>query len=312
MAESRQIPVAGNFRKRKENASEISFSDFSNPWTFYALFSRDDLTVATWLIEQGLLGRSRPCERADCDGDMRLARRSGRPLGYTLRCNRSRDHEVSIMKYSFFERSKLDVRDIMQLIKTYLEGLSLGMTSRYAGVSYTGTAVDWGSFIRELMKEYFHVRLSQKKMSGIVEIDESLFGRRVKFHRGDPNKGLKVWVFGMVERSTNSLILYPVKDRTADTLIPLIERHVEKGSTIYSDGFSAYFHLNDMGYRHFTVIHKYSFKKTYKNAETGDIEVVHTNRIEGAWKHAKDYFRKMSGTKASQWEGHMAEVSKYN
>jgi hypothetical protein len=208
MAESRQIPVAGNFRKRKENASEISFSDFSNPWTFYALFSRDDLTVATWLIEQGLLGRSRPCERADCDGDMRLARRSGRLLGYTLRCNRSRDHEVSIMKYSFFERSKLDVRDIMQLIKTYLEGLSLGMTSRYAGVSYTGTAVDWGSFIRELMKEYFHVRLSQKKMSGIVEIDESLFGRRVKFHRGDPNKGLKVWVFGMVERSTNSLILY--------------------------------------------------------------------------------------------------------
>jgi transposase-like protein len=116
----------------------------------------------------------------------------------------------------------------------------------------------------------------------------------------------------MVEKSTNSVILYPVKDRTADTLIPLIERHLEKGSTIYSNGFSAYFHLNDMGYRHFTVIHKYSFKKTYKNAGTGEIKVVHTNRIEGAWKHAKVYFRKMSGTKASQWEGHMVGVSKYN
>jgi hypothetical protein len=44
------------------------------------------------------------------------------------------------------------------------------MTSRYADVSYTGTAVDWGSFIRELMKEYFHVHLSQKKMTGIVAI----------------------------------------------------------------------------------------------------------------------------------------------
>jgi transposase-like protein len=75
------------------------------------------------------------------------------------------------------------------------------------------------------------------------------------------------------------VILYPVKDRTAGTLIPIIERHVEKGSTIYSDGFYAYFHLNDIGYRHFTVIQKYSFKKTYQNAETGEIEVVHTNRI---------------------------------
>jgi hypothetical protein len=101
----------------------------------------------------------------------------------------SGDHEVSIMKYSFFERSKLDARDIMQLKKAYLEGLSLGMTSRYAGVSYTWTAVDCGSFIRELMKKYFHVHLSQKKMTGIV--DESLFGRRVKFHRG--LKGLGIW-----------------------------------------------------------------------------------------------------------------------
>jgi hypothetical protein len=67
MAESRQIPVAGNIRKRKENASEISFSDFSNP-----IFSIDDLTVATWLIQQGLLGRSKQCERPGCDGDVRV------------------------------------------------------------------------------------------------------------------------------------------------------------------------------------------------------------------------------------------------
>lgn len=36
---------------------------------------------------------------------------------------------------------------------------------------------------------------------------------------------------------------------------------------------------------------------------------VDTNRIEGAWKHAKDHFKRMSGTnKYKQFEGHRAEV----
>lgn len=112
----------------------------------------------------------------------------------------------------------------------------------------------------------------------------------------------------MVERESNTIILYPVADRSAATLIPLIQRHVELGSTIYSDGWTAYCELNSLGYRHFTVLHKYSFKKVYKNISTGEEEVVCTNQIEGAWKHAKDHFRRMSGTKVRQFEGHLAEI----
>ncbi|MEW8483737.1 MAG: transposase [Candidatus Thiodiazotropha sp.] len=66
------------------------------------------------------------------------------------------------------------------------------------------------------------------------------FGRRVKHNRGNPNKGLKVWGFVLVERESNTSILYPVIDRSAEILIPLIQRHVELGSTIYSDGRTAY------------------------------------------------------------------------
>jgi hypothetical protein len=36
----------------------------------------------------------------------------------------------------------------------------------------------------------------------------------------------------MVERQSNTIILYPVENRSNGTLIPLFERHVEKGSTI--------------------------------------------------------------------------------
>lgn len=112
----------------------------------------------------------------------------------------------------------------------------------------------------------------------------------------------------MVERDTNTRLIYPVSDRTEETLLPIIERHVEKDATIYSDGWSAYCKLNEAGYEHFTVIHKYSFKKTYVNTKTQDIVEVHRNRIEGAWKHAKDHFRKLSGTKITQFERHIAEL----
>lgn len=71
----------------------------------------------------------------------------------------------------------------------------------------------------------------------------------------------------MVERDTNTRLIYPVSDRTEETLLPIIERHVEKDATIYSDGWSAYCKLNEAGYEHFTVIHKYSFKKTYVNTK---------------------------------------------
>jgi hypothetical protein len=53
---------------------------------------------------------------------------------------------------------------------------------------------------------------------------------------------------------------------------------------------------------------KYSFRKKYRNIVTGEIVEVHTNRIEGSWKHAKDHFKKMSGTKGPQFEGHLAEI----
>ena len=94
--------------------------------------------------------------------------------------------------------------------------------------------------------------MSSNKFSGIIEIDESLFSRKMKYHKRNPSSGFKIWKFGMVERETNKIILYPVSSRSTDVLIPLIRIH-EVGSTIYSDGWSAYCELNDIGYTHFKV-----------------------------------------------------------
>jgi len=74
----------------------------------------------------------------------------------------------------------------------------------------------------------------------------------------------QVWIFGIIERTSGRYLLFPVEKRTAEVLIPLITRHVAKGSRIYSDGWAAYNSLNQLGYEHFTVVHKDAFKKIYR------------------------------------------------
>ncbi|XP_060084565.1 uncharacterized protein LOC132563829 [Ylistrum balloti] len=170
------------------------------------------------------------------------------------------------------------------------------------------TAVDLASFIRELFKEYVHLEYQNIKLEGIVEIDESLFGKKCKYNRGYRQSGVRVWIVGLVERASNKLVLYPVSDRTAETLETIIQRHVVVGATIYTDSWRGYDHLNDLGYNHFSLVHKIQFKKSYKNVDTGEIVEVNTNTIEGAWKHAMDHFRKINGTSISNFESHLCEI----
>ena len=186
--------------------------------------------------------------------------------------------------------------------------MTLNRCAKNAGISYGGTAVDWANFHREIFKEYIQTVLPNIIFEGDVEIDESLFGRRCKYHRGNPNVGIKVWIFGIISRATNSIILYPVDNRDADTLIPIIKRHVAPGSRIFSDCWAAYRGLNSEGYEHFTVSHKTNFKAKYKNVETGEIIECCTNSIEGAWKHAKAHFRKINGCSLSTFGGHLSEI----
>ena len=309
---ARKTRSGGNYRERKSTLSELTVKDLVNPWNFYALFGSEDTTVLEWLRENSLLARTLVCDHvvdgAICGGIMNIKVRAERKGGEIFRCSKNRSHVKTILANSFFEKTRLEIQDVVVFIKSYLDKNSLLQCANFSGVSYKSTAVDWASYMREMFKEYFHRRTRNKVLGGVVEIDESLFGRRVKYHKGNPNKGMKVWIFGLVDREANNVILYPVSDRTRETLLPLIQRHVAPGSTIYSDGWSAYFNLNDVGYRHFTVLHKYAFRKDYIDTETGARTTVHTNRIEGAWKHAKDHFRRIVGTKAGQFEGHLAEI----
>jgi transposase-like protein len=80
------------------------------------------------------------------------------------------------------------------------------------------------------------------------------------------------------------------------------------GSTAYTDGWKAYDSLGSEGYGHRVVEHKTAFAVDYIDPATGASERVHTNRIEGAWKHAKAYFREMNGSSVSTFESHLCDI----
>ena len=91
----------------------------------------------------------------------------------------------------------------------------------------------------------------------IVQIDESLFRHKPKVgnyyicvllvnsslqnHRGRPTSTEK-WVFGIVDTSFSSSLgcMELVPNRQAATLLPIIQAHVARGTTVYSDEWSAY------------------------------------------------------------------------
>jgi len=130
-------------------------------------------------------------------------------------------------------------------------------------------------------------------------VDESLFGRWTKYHCRDP-RGMKIWIFGLVERNTNRLKLFPVHRSYTDTLLSLIKCNVETGSTIITDG-------STVGYTHYVIEHKKAFSWQCRDKTTGELKTMHANRIEGCWKHAKDNFKRMNRTKVTQYEAHLCE-----
>ena len=169
-----------------------------------------------------------------------------------------------------------------------------------------------GKKIRKVFLEKVNQRLSSGfQLEGEVQIDESAFGQKVKYHRGE-KKGTSVWIFGLVEKKSNTLLLFPVPDRTVNTLLPIIKKFVKPKTIIFSDGWPSYFDLNKHGFRHFSVLHKYNYRQEYENITTGEKISVNTNRIEGAWGIAKQHFKRIRGTSSDNFESHLCQILWFN
>ena len=69
--------------------------------------------------------------------------------------------------------------------------------------------------------------------SVIVDVYESKFGKR-KYHRGHHVKN--VWVLGIVESTAlRRILLFPVEDRTKQTLSRFLRANVDKESIVFTN-----------------------------------------------------------------------------
>jgi transposase len=95
---------------------------------------------------------------------------------------------------------------------------------------------------------------------------------------GEANKTCMV---GIIERD-GGVRVTPVEKRNKETLLSLLEEHVQKGTAVNTDEFKAYSSLPELGYEHQTVVHpKYQWAQ-------GE---AHTNSMEGYWGNLKKHIR---------------------
>ena len=141
------------------------------------------------------------------------------------------------------------------------------------------TVSDWYSYCRELCCVYLDGRYDECGPIGgpghVIEVDEMKLGRR-KYERGRVVEGS--WILVMVDIETNELRLEicPNNKRYQETLLTLIEKHVQHDSTVFSDCWKGYTNLSAAGFEHFCVNHQLNFVNP-------DNQVT-TNKIESQWR----------------------------
>ena len=96
------------------------------------------------------------------------------------RCwNPKKQLETSILTNSIFSKTQHQIQDVLVFFYAYIMKLSLSQAAQMSGFHYKTTAVKWASTIRDMCKIWAkdYVFDPQLKLSGVVEIDKSLFGR---------------------------------------------------------------------------------------------------------------------------------------
>ena len=185
---------------------------------------------------------------------------------------------ASIRKDSILENSNLTFKQFIDILFSYSRGRTIMDTADSLAIS--------DNAVRRIFKKLnacilHDLAKSPAKIGGpgsVVEVDESKFGKR-KYNRGRVVDGH--WILGGLERGTGQCFyeICPDNKRTEQVLLPIILKYVRQGTTVITDGWSAYHNLDAHGYVHFDVNHSQNFV----DPATG----AHTNSIEGSWFHVK-------------------------
>ncbi|XP_074658624.1 uncharacterized protein LOC141911533 [Tubulanus polymorphus] len=196
-----------------------------------------DVKCQQYLMSQRLLATELMCET--CNVAMKLTPRQNISDGVAWYC-RLCQCTKSIRNGSYFSRSKLKLQTLLLIIYSFGIDLQQYELQKLEPNINAKAVMDHYHFLQEIMSAALMkkpTRMGGNVVDGIVEIDESLFGKKAKAHRGISKQ--RNWIFGLCQPGTRNLFLRVVPCRSSDTLVPIIREVVETCATVYSDMWSA-------------------------------------------------------------------------
>ena len=237
--------------------------------------------IFNFCVSQKLSANCQQCSRCGCT--MELTETTRVKDGYMWRCTNKRCRTwLSIRSGSFFKGSNIMLSTWLHLMFPWAIQISGSRIARLTSLSKPTVVRALGELRTICSNKVLNARITIGGLGKTVEIDESKFGAKRKYKRGRVSEG--PWVFGVVERGSQKVLLFRVPDRTIETLFIVSSQHIsnlELSSTPYIP-------LNQLGYIHVSVNHS----KNFVHPDSG----AHTNTIEGVWALVKKKLKWMCGT----------------
>jgi transposase-like protein len=183
---------------------------------------------------------------------------------------------------TIFEESPLGLDK--WLVAVWLETNAKNSISSYEIARALGVTQKSAWFMLHRVRHALHVGSFDKKLSGVVEVDETFVGglaknmhaakrRKVITGTGGSNKTAVMGLLARHDGKRHSTVRAEVvPSRRRASLHPIIYKHVEQGSHVYTDALPSYHQLGAM-YFHDFVDHAESYVKG----------AVHTNGLENFW-----------------------------
>jgi len=145
------------------------------------------------------------------------------------------------------------------------------------------------------MDIYRYSLQEMKKLSGELEMDETMFGGKKPGKRGWGALGKQI-VFGIYQRN-GKVLVFPVPNRSRKTLLYLVSKHTTPGSLYYTDDWHAYTTLSISG--NHVIIQKEKGVSKGRN---------HINGIEGFWSYAKHWLHPYRGIPKQYFHLYLKEI----